>query len=155
MELRGTEIEKRLGSVPSVSEMHDFVLIVEDDLSYRPFWEAVLGSLNKQFVIQWATKMSEAENLIRDLFKGGKKYFLVVCDINLEGEESGIEVWNRYGELVQNFLFVSGLSISRTELMYHLKFGSPAFLKKPLDFNEVKAVLASLSQQNVGEWGGA
>ncbi len=106
------------------------VLIVEDDLALRPLWERAF--LAKAVKIDWATSMEEAEQYIRVRFNNGIPYHLVIADISLEGKGTGIDLWNRYGEEASNFVFVTGLPISKQAFHTLLNYGYPPYFKKPL-----------------------
>ena len=121
------------------------VLIVEDDLALRPLWErAFLGKAAK---IDWATSMEEAEQYIRVRFKTGSPYQLVVADISLEGKGTGIYLWNRYGEEAANFVFVTGLPISKQAFHTLLNYGYPPYFKKPLTAKKCLEIADMMSEK--------
>lgn len=117
---------------PQLESEFKSVLIVEDDLSLRPLWEQIFSSINQMIKVDWAISANEAELLIRYRFKLGRPYNLVIADITLEGDKTGIDIWNKYGEETKNFVFVSGSKISKFELHRSLDFGFPPFFQKPL-----------------------
>lgn len=110
------------------------VLIVEDDLALRPLWERAF--LAKSAKIDWATSMEEAEQYIRVRFNTGNPYQLVIADISLEGKGTGIDLWNRYGEEANHFVFVTGLPITKQAFHTLLNYGYPPYFKKPLTVNK-------------------
>lgn len=116
------------------------VLIVEDDQSLRPLWEKVLENKDVPIKVDWATTLDEAERLIRFRYRNGAPYHLVVADIFLDGPGSGIDLWNRYGEESMEFVFVSGLPISKFELLMSLNYGSPLYFKKPLNYTKCSEI---------------
>lgn len=120
------------------------VLIVEDDLSFKPFWESVLSTSGFKLAMDWATSKEEAERLIRHRFRKDDPYDLVISDIWLEGEGTGIDLWNQLGEAVKNFVFISGLPISQLELLKSLNFGCPSYLHKPLSPKTCRELIRSL-----------
>ncbi|MEK6556017.1 MAG: response regulator [Bdellovibrionota bacterium] len=122
------------------------VLIVEDDQAFRPFWEKVFQPYNAK--IDWATTSEGAEELIRLRFKKRDPYDLVISDIFLEGEGSGIDLWNRYGEETLNFIFVSGLPLSKYDLLMTLNFGCPIYLKKPLSIQSCREIVNNVLTSN-------
>jgi DNA-binding response OmpR family regulator len=122
------------------------ILIVEDDLTLRPLWEKVLMAKGRNLKVDWATSMEEAERLLRFRFKSGAPYHMVVADIFLEGEGSGIDLWNRYGEEAGNFIFVSAFPISRYELLMALNHGCPLYLKKPLSVQKCSEIADMISK---------
>jgi DNA-binding response OmpR family regulator len=106
------------------------VLIVEDDLALRPLWERTFVAKNVK--IDWATNLEEAEQHIRTHYSQNQPYNLVIADISLEGRGTGIDLWNRYGEEASNFVFVTGLPISKHDFHTMLSHGYPPYFKKPL-----------------------
>jgi DNA-binding response OmpR family regulator len=121
------------------------VLIVEDDLTLRPLWERAFKSKGLDIKVDWATSMEEAERLIRHRFKYKAPYQLVVADIFLEGQGSGIDLWNRYGEEAMDFVFVSALPISKYEFLMSLNYGCPLYLKKPLSSKKCEEIADIIS----------
>ncbi len=116
------------------------VLIVEDDLTLQPLWERAFKTKNPAVKLDWATSVSEAEKLIHLRFSRGAPYELIISDIFLEGNATGVDLWNRYGEEALNFAFVSGLPVSKYELMMSLDFGCPTYLKKPLTLQKCEEI---------------
>jgi DNA-binding response OmpR family regulator len=127
---------------PLTEEVVKKILIAEDDLAFRPFWEKVFAPYNAK--IDWATTSEGAEDLIRMRFKKRDPYDLVISDIFLEGEGSGIDLWNRYGEETLNFVFVSGLPLSKYDLLMTLNFGCPIYLKKPLSMQACREIVGNI-----------
>ncbi len=136
-ELIETELNKR-------SNTRCRVLVVEDDLSFKPFWERVIETAGVECELDWATSKEDAERLIRFRFRHDDPYDLVVSDIWLEGEGTGIDLWNQFGEAVKNFVFISGLPITQLELLKSLKFGSPSYLHKPLSVPTCQKLVRTL-----------
>ncbi len=136
--------------IPKV-EVELSVLIAEDDLAFRPFWERILVQCGLVTNIDWVTTTTAAENLIRLKFRRAMPYDLVIADICLDGERTGVDLWNRWGEEAKNFLFVSGLPISKADLLMSLDFGCPTFLKKPLSAKTCReAIHAILNRRPPG-----
>jgi len=109
------------------------VLIVEDDLNLIPIWQHSVNLTHKDIRIDWATSYEVAENKIRLNYRRGCPYDLVIADINLSGTQTGIDLWNRVGEEVLRFVFVTGMSMSVFEFYKSLNYGAPSFFKKPLN----------------------
>ena len=124
------------------------VLIVEDDLALRPLWEKVFSSINKGIRVDWATSAEDAESLIRFKYTHGQPYHLVIADISLEGKETGIDLWNKYGEEVSNFAVVSALPISNYDFYTAIDFGHPPYFKKPLSAKVCLEIASLLNYKN-------
>ena len=130
-------------SVKGASEAERSVLIVEDDLSLRPFWEHIFKSKVPEVEMEWATKMQDAEQLIRMRFIRGAPYDLVIADVFLEGQGTGIDLWNRYGEEAKHFIFVSG-QLPKYAFLRALDFGCPQYLKKPFLVHECEEAVNAI-----------
>jgi len=120
------------------------VLVVEDDKTQWPLWESILKSCSRDVEIDWETTQSGAECLLRHAFQMNRHYSLVISDIFLEGEGNGVDLWTHYGEAADNFIFVSGLSLSKVDAMINMHFGTPLYLKKPLSPSVCKEMIKSL-----------
>lgn len=140
MGLRHYQLENRQELASEITLTERRVLIVEDDRTLRPLWEKVLHRKNVPVKVDWATSLDEAERLIRYRFRSGAPYHLVVADIFLEGQGTGIDLWNRYGEESMEFVFVSGLSLSKFDLLMSLNYGSPLFFEKPLNYRKCSEI---------------
>lgn len=108
------------------------VLIVEDDESQWPLWRYIFNCLPIKVHIDWEKSAEGAVSRIRDAFFDNNKYDLTISDIYLEGEETGYDLWNKYGEAVEHFIFVTGEDLTRYELYKKMDFGYPLLLKKPI-----------------------
>lgn len=120
------------------------VLVVEDDLSLWPFWENVLRSTIQRVEIDWETTERAAESLVKHRFQRNNPYDLVISDIFLEGHETGIDLWNRYGEAAKNFIFVSGMPMAKFDSLMTLNFGYPVYLQKPLAVKQCREIVKSI-----------
>lgn len=118
---------------PQLDTENKSVLIVEDDRSLQPLWERIFDLIDEEIHVDWITTAEEAERLIRHRFISGRPYNLVIADISLEGDETGIDLWNRYGEEAKQFAIVSGHPISSYDFQSHLDFGLPPYFRKPLN----------------------
>lgn len=128
------------------------VLVVEDDLTFKSFWNHLISEQFKKSKIDWVSSEEVAEGMIRNRFLKGKPYDLVIADIFLAGQKTGLELWFNFAEAATQFIFVSVLAENRFEqLMKSAKY-TPIFLQKPLNPAACKEVLSSLkpSRGNYG-----
>lgn len=141
---------------PAIHEREVKVLVVEDDLSLHPLWRKIFSMSKHPLRVEWTNRAEDAENLIRMRYRGGHPFDLVIADIFLDGSETGVDLWNRYGEEAHNFIFVSGLPTERYEFLMSLSYGCPTYLRKPLSFKECFKVVESIldRQFSVQEKGG-
>ncbi|MBO9666049.1 MAG: hypothetical protein J7501_04490 [Bdellovibrio sp.] len=123
-------------------------LVVEDDQSQWPLWESIIRANYPNAEIDWETTESGAEALLRHSFHTEKPYDLVISDVFLEGEDTGIDLWTRYGEVSDHFVFVSSMSLRNFDSLIHSTNapnpGLPFYLQKPLSSEMCREVLKAL-----------
>lgn len=68
------------------------ILIVEDDLSLKPFWGAVLNKLSKKTQVSWAVSSEEAERNVLEKQNEGVDFDLIITDLFLAGSNTGIDL---------------------------------------------------------------
>lgn len=124
------------------------ILVVEDDLSLWPFWENVLKDVLPRAEIDWETTERTAEGLLKHRFNKNSPYDLVISDIFLEGHETGIDLWTRYGEAAKNFIFVSGMPAKKFDSLMNMNFGYQAYLEKPLNARKCREAVRSAMEQS-------
>jgi DNA-binding NtrC family response regulator len=126
------------------------VLIIDDDPSQVPIWTYILGKLDPDFHIEWATSYEEAEAMLFDSFLEERPYAVVIADIVLEGKRTGVELWSRYHRLMDGrIFFTSGMGYGKylRELEKTDLEEIPTFLPKPLETNTCfKAVYYALNR---------
>lgn len=121
------------------------ILIIEDDISYEPFWIGIIRTLAPYAYIQWVNTEEAAERCIKALALSGKKYDLIIADIFLSGKKTGLDFWAKYGTNMQNFVIVSGLPREDFNSLISSKNSNyPAFLEKPLHASQCLELLRHL-----------
>lgn len=145
-----TQQQKKWGLQTSLAPVTSLrpvrILVVEDDTTYRPFWESVLNSCFSSYELDWETTEKGAETLLRHAYRRNRPYDLVVADVFLAGSETGIDLWSRYGEATDNFIFVSGMPADRFVSLMALDYGYPVYLQKPLSAQVCKEIVSSLCE---------
>ncbi len=68
------------------------ILIVEDDLSLKPFWGAVIQKLFKKAQVGWAVSSEEAERNVIEKQNDGDFFDLIIADLFLAGSNTGIDL---------------------------------------------------------------
>ena len=132
--------EPKLKPYPMKVPALNKVLIVEDDVSLSTLLTRVLEDLAPNVEIDWATSGEEAEAYLRKEGKvfGKKPYDLVIADIFLEGEVTGLDIWklcdNEYPET--NILVTSSLPVERFVSCLKNEFACPPYLPKPFTMAE-------------------
>lgn len=149
-EIQNNEVTDKKSTLTDLKGKKFKALVVEDDRSQWPLWESILNSLERTVEVDWATKAEEAQELLRQSFQMNNTYDLVISDVFLEGAGTGVDVWNRYGEAAQNFVFVSGEDLAGSEISKKLQFGNPLFIKKPISPANCKTILKLMCDNNKG-----
>ncbi len=123
-------------------------LVVEDDMGQWPLWENIIRSAFPNAHIDWETSEAGAEALLRHSFHIENPYDLVISDVFLDGEDTGIDLWSRYGEASDHFVFVSSMSFSNFDALVHSARNTtdqlPFYLQKPLQVQKCKEVIQAL-----------
>lgn len=68
------------------------ILIVEDDLSLRPFWMRIFNNILSSSKIEWAISGEQASEMILNANSDGAPYKLIISDLFLAGSLTGVEV---------------------------------------------------------------
>lgn len=121
------------------------VLVVEDDLTLKSFWNHILSKKFKRIKVDWASTEELAEGMIRNRFQKNKPYDLVISDIFLAGQKTGLELWFNFADAATQFLFVSVLAENRFEQLMKGVKTQPFFLQKPLDPVQCKQILETIA----------
>ena len=109
------------------------VLILEDDFTFKPLWTSVIKHECPDAHIDWVQTEEAAERCIQLRRKMGQKYDLVVADIFLSGRKTGIDLWTRFGQTIENFVFVSSLPRDKFDTLVSADDKRyPVYIQKPL-----------------------
>lgn len=120
-------------------------LVVEDDLTYKPLWDFILRKVDKDFSYDWVTSVDDADKLLEQAFEENRPYDLIICDIFLEGDKTGLDLWKNHGLIYNNMLLVSNIDYEQLIKDLRHEVYIPPYLKKPLNVEEsVKAINKSL-----------
>lgn len=119
------------------------ILIVEDDLALRPLWNKVIEKVIPKSNIQWVLSAESAERAIAAQAQRGEQFDLMVTDIFLAGNNTGIDLWRRHGNSGSRFLVVTSASPAK---FVRLLRGEPLppCIHKPLDLKVCVDTFAEL-----------
>lgn len=120
------------------------VCVVEDDLELSTVLERVLRSIDPHVQIDWATSAEDALVLLKNSSSSKKRgYDLVIADIYLEGEATGLDIWHYCQDRLPEVPLVvtSGLGLEKFLRSVGTQSISPPFLSKPFLPGECKQVL--------------
>ncbi len=123
-------------------------LILEDDIELSTMMEQVLKKVAPNLWLDWATSAEEAMTRLEDVLasKNENPYQLIIADIFLDGESTGIDFWRSCQEIVPGtpVLITSALSLDRFFATVGQESISPPYLQKPFTPIECKQVFESL-----------
>lgn len=112
------------------------LLIIEDDLSLVQFIDSILESLYPKLHWEYVTSGEAALDLLkrRALVYGDRPYSLVLSDIYLEGEVTGLDVFLLCQKVFPEMPFVLTSAVSRERYLSIIEgiARGPEYVPKPL-----------------------
>jgi len=124
------------------------VLVVEDDRALANLLEQVLQSIEPRIHVD---RTASAEGAIALLKRNegssrGYPYDLVLADISLEGERSGIDLWKLCQEKFSRMPIVVTSAMGTDKFLHAIGPNaiSPAFLPKPFFIGECRQMLEGM-----------
>jgi len=118
------------------------VFILEDDLEIGLIVERVLKNIDPYLSLDWATSAESALAQLEITLKEETfiPYDLIIADIFLDGESTGIDFWRNCHELFPNtpFVVTSALNFDRFFSTIGRHSISPPYLQKPFTPAECK-----------------
>ncbi len=126
------------------------ILIVEDELTYKPFWNQIIESVSPGAVVDWVVSAEAAEKFLLLEYERNTAYDLVILDIMLSGEATGVDLWTRFKEAGRSFIFVSKLPIENYESALMKGSANPICLEKPLDASRCREIIETLLKVKKG-----
>lgn len=122
------------------------VLVIEDDVSLTNLLTSVLEEIAPDLTIDWATSGEEAEYYLQreSEFSAETPYDLVVADIFLEGDVTGLDIWKlcdrKYPDT--RILVTSSLSVEKFVSCLKNEYSCPQYLPKPFTLGECKEAIS-------------
>jgi DNA-binding NtrC family response regulator len=120
------------------------ILVVEDDELLKPILARVLYSIDDKMSIKWVTNFEEAKKaLIHDI------YDLVISDVILDGDQSGLELYRHCGAYHPDtlLLIISSLSREMLEELLGAEIDPACYLSKPIAIGRCKQLILALAEQ--------
>lgn len=124
------------------------VLVVEDDEAQWELWRHVLKTSGIAYTVDFKKTQEAAQSLIVLAFESHRPYDLVISDVFLEGDGTGIDIWNRYGEATGKFVFVTGKDIDFNEFYHKINFGNPVLFTKPISAGTGREIIQGSVAKN-------
>ena len=121
-----------------LSKGHKRVLVVDDDITQLNFLEDLIAEINPDVEVDWESDAHRAINLIASSSNqtDRRDYDLIISDIVLEGEASGMTLFEYCTSYQPNtdFLLISAHSREKLRNSYFKNYEPLEFMKKPLNF---------------------
>jgi response regulator of citrate/malate metabolism len=113
------------------------LLIVEDDIAFRPVWQYILERAEGAAAYDWAESVTQAEELLQKAEAAGKPYDLLVTDIFLSGARTGFDLWNLYRNKMRGkIILISSMEQQKMAKEISDPSSAPVYLKKPIVVHE-------------------
>lgn len=127
------------------------VLVVEDDTDLSAIIDDVLKSIDPKTSIDWATSADQAIDLLEERMKTADypPYDLILADIFLEGNTTGLDLWRLFQKSMPKIPIVvtSSLPVNQFFTMLGQDTIAPPFLQKPFQAGECKQLLEGIMEQ--------
>jgi response regulator of citrate/malate metabolism len=123
-------------------------LVLEDDIELSTVIEKVIKMIDPKIILDWATSAEEAVTHLESVMKSVSHphYDLIVADIFLDGDSTGIDFWRSVQELCPGtpVLMTSALTLDRFFATVGRQSISPPYLQKPFTLTECKQSIEPL-----------
>jgi DNA-binding response OmpR family regulator len=121
------------------------ILLVEDDLSLQPLFDAIIHDIDPKIEIDWATSAETACQILEDTSQARGKipYDLIIVDIFLEGKITGVDLWTLCQTVFPKMpaLLMSQLPVSKYYDFVGKEEICAPFLQKPLNLSESRRTI--------------
>lgn len=119
------------------------VLIIEDDLDAVNLIERILININSDVEVSWLSSSEEAYYRLTKFKRENwtMPYDLIISDIFLDGEETGLDLYRKTNKLYPEIPFIATSGTSIAKYFESTNMNIPVFLPKPISLAEWKAVL--------------
>ncbi len=119
------------------------VLIIEDDLGQRPFWEVVMRRNFGEFNLDWAVSGEEAKRCLVDSQQRDQCYDLIITDLFLAGSETGLDMVSSIRQYFESVPIVLVSAVDDNALKELCNAGESGLivLKKPLNIPTIERAL--------------
>jgi response regulator of citrate/malate metabolism len=127
------------------------VLIIEDDLAYKPLWADILRrNLGDNVAeIQWAVSAEEARIHYEKSISSGQLFDFIITDVFLSGSDTGLDfVENIFADdqKAPPVILISSVDKSEVEDIINMDSRRIEVLTKPLNASDFKKVLHRITE---------
>ncbi len=116
-------------------------LIIDDDVTMRPLMEYIVNKAMPGAYVDWADGADSAIKLIEDKINANRPYDIVIADVFLSSQKTGIDLWRDYSGAGLNFLLISAIHPAKFRGMLRGTERPPIFLQKPILPDECAEIL--------------
>lgn len=117
------------------------ILIVEDDTTLRPLLEYIIARATVQSSVVWATTEEDAERTLSKAIRNHNNIDIVLADVFLSGQRTGLDLWSRYRHSKIPFVFMSAISNERFDTLIGNEGLIPIYLQKPIHAETLVEIL--------------
>lgn len=145
---------RKVEEAPALGKAGRSVFVIEDDPEMFTLLERVLRGIDPTVEVDWALSAEEAidqlvsrirrrKNLLRE---AEPPYDLIVADIFLHGNKTGVDLWRTCTELFPRIPIVvtSGMSMEKFFRTLGDTAVSPPYLAKPFSIGECKDLFEAI-----------
>jgi DNA-binding response OmpR family regulator len=98
-----------VGELQTALDVEKRILVVEDDPTMKVIIESIFSRVIRKPMLRWAYSKRGAELLLDWSEAKATPFDLVICDVNLVGDETGVDLYKQYGlKSTVPFLFLTG-----------------------------------------------
>jgi DNA-binding NtrC family response regulator len=132
----------------TLSTDHRSVFVIEDDLELSTIMDRILRSIDPEIHLSWATSVDEALAALSlaTLQRHARPYDLIIADVFLEGERTGLDLWKfchlEYPDV--QWVLTSGSGFEGCLSSFGADNECPPFLHKPFSANEARQLFQDL-----------
>lgn len=131
--------------VPTFVPKQKRVLLIDDDPSLEPVFDALLHEVNTEIDIDYVTSAEAAFERLNEASGIWKStpYDLIIADVFLDGKATGVDVWSLCQEAYPQMpaLVMSSLPLNRILELIGRNSINPLFLQKPFHFASCRRTL--------------
>lgn len=135
-------------AIPHLSQHRRHVFVIEDDIELSTVLERILRAIDPRVEIEWATSAEEATARLARRAQRTKAmpYDLIVADIFLEGQKTGLDFWRTCSQVYPDIPLVVTSALPVDKYFTTLGPGTiaPPFLAKPFSMSECKHLFEAM-----------
>lgn len=120
------------------------ILIIDDDESMHLIWRHYLKKFNFKFAIEYASSYRQAEAVFSKS-QSQPKFDIVITDVKLEEDLTGVDLWIKYQHRGERFVFSSALSCDEFSREYP-NAKNQKYLSKPITQEKIEKIIEPFTE---------